>query len=156
MNAFYSPFIIPVAGILLGLVLGLGNIISQMKARELRAQHRLALLNRGMSPADIEAALGSVESENKAVRDPLRSLGTARRTALVLLSSGIGFSLFGLLLAAVVRQRETLVVPALGLVPIAIGVGFLIDYNLQKRELARFGMEVDAEAGWRFPVRDRI
>jgi hypothetical protein len=30
---------------------------------------------------------------------------------------------------------------AIGLIPLAIGVGFLIDYNLQKRDLAHFGLE---------------
>ena len=31
---------------------------------------------------------------------------------------------------------------AVGLIPLAIGVGFLIDYQLQKRDLSRFGLEV--------------
>jgi hypothetical protein len=35
---------------------------------------------------------------------------------------------------------------AAGLIPLAIGVGFFVDYNLQKRELARFGLEVGAES----------
>ncbi len=36
-----------------------------------------------------------------------------------------------------------LVVAAAGLIPLAIGVGFLVDYTMQKRELARFGLEVE-------------
>ena len=32
---------------------------------------------------------------------------------------------------------------AVGLIPLAIGIGFFVDYNLQKRELSRFGMEID-------------
>ena len=36
-------------------------------------------------------------------------------------------------------------VSAAGLIPLAIGVGFLVDYNLQKRELSRFGLEIAAD-----------
>jgi hypothetical protein len=34
---------------------------------------------------------------------------------------------------------------AVGIIPLAIGIGFFVDYNLQKRELSRFGVEVGAE-----------
>jgi hypothetical protein len=37
-----------------------------------------------------------------------------------------------------------LIIPAAGIIPIAIGVGFYIDYQMQARDLARFGLEVDA------------
>jgi hypothetical protein len=33
-----------------------------------------------------------------------------------------------------------LVVAAAGLIPLAIGIGFVVDYLLQKRELAHFGL----------------
>jgi len=29
---------------------------------------------------------------------------------------------------------------------LVIGIGFFIDYNLQKRELSRFGLEIGAES----------
>ncbi len=41
---------------------------------------------------------------------------------------------------------ERMSVTASGVINLAIGAGFLVDYNMQKRELARFGMEVDSEA----------
>jgi hypothetical protein len=31
---------------------------------------------------------------------------------------------------------------AVGLMPLAVGIGFVIDYHLQKRDLSRFGLEV--------------
>jgi len=49
-------------------------------------------------------------------------------------------------LAAILHVREVLSGAAAGLIPLAIGVGFFIDYNLQKRELSRFGLEVGAES----------
>ena len=48
-------------------------------------------------------------------------------------------------LTAILQVREVLAVAAAGLIPLAIGIGFFIDYNLQKRELSRFGLEVGAE-----------
>jgi hypothetical protein len=45
----------------------------------------------------------------------------------------------------IVQDRDVLTVAAAGLIPLAIGIGFFIDYNLQKRELSRFGLEVEAD-----------
>ena len=42
-------------------------------------------------------------------------------------------------------DREILIVSAAGLIPLAIGIGFFVDYGLQRRELARFGLEVAAD-----------
>jgi hypothetical protein len=42
-------------------------------------------------------------------------------------------------------MRVLLIVAAAGIIPIAIGVGFWIDYKLQARDLARFGLEVDTQ-----------
>ena len=54
--------------------------------------------------------------------------------------------LFGFILYAVLLVRPVLIVSGAGVINLAIGIGFLIDYSMQKRELARFGMEVDTEA----------
>jgi hypothetical protein len=53
---------------------------------------------------------------------------------------------FGLLFAAIMQMRVLFIVPAAGLLPVAIGVGFWIDYKMQARDLARFGLEVDSQS----------
>ncbi len=58
---------------------------------------------------------------------------------------GVGISVFGLLLTWIVREHDVLVVAAAGLIPLAIGIGFFVDYELQKRELSRFGLEIGPE-----------
>lgn len=146
MNAFDSPFVVPVAGCVMILGLGIAGIYSEMRSKELRSQERIAMLQRGVPLADIERMMVKSTANEKTVRDPLRGLANARRTAMVLLSSGVGLMIFGVLLEAIVRERETLVVAAAGVISVCVGVGFLIDYNMQKRELSRFGMEVDSEA----------
>lgn len=146
MNAFDSPFVVPVAGCVMILGLGVAGIYSEMRSKELRSQERIAMLQRGVPLAEIERMMARSVEEEKRVRDPLRSLANARRTAIVLLSIGIGLVAFGLMLDLILQVRETLVVSGVGVINLCIGLGFLVDYNMQKRELSRFGMEVDSEA----------
>ena len=143
MDVFHSPFIIPLGAFAVAIVAIIGGIWSDIQNKRIRAEQRMAMLARGMSSDDIEKALGKVREQELPVKDPLRSLGNARRTAIVLISSGIGLIIFGAALAYVVRDHEVLAVSAAGLIPLCIGIGFFVDYNLQKRELSRFGMEID-------------
>ena len=53
--------------------------------------------------------------------------------------------LFFFALTAIIGEHEILSGAAVGLIPLAIGIGFFIDYHLQKRELSRFGLEIGAE-----------
>ena len=144
-NPFDSPFIVPVAGCLMILGLGASGIYSEMRGKELRSQERIAMLNRGIPLSEIKRVMSIVNEQEKRTRDPLRSLHVARRTAIVLLSVGLGLAIFGALLAIIIQQREVLVVSAVGVVNLAIGAGFLIDYSMQKRELAHFGMELETD-----------
>ena len=146
MNAFESPFIVPVAGCIMILGLGVAGIYSEIRNKELRSQERIAMLNRGVPLAEIERMSATANEEEKKVRDPLRSLGNTRRSATVLLSCGLGLIIFGVLLYLILGVRPTLIVAAAGVINLCIGAGFLLDYNMQKRELSRFGMEVDTES----------
>ena len=140
---FMSPFVVAVAGCLMILGLGCFGIYSEMDQRRVRSQERMTLLARGMSIEDIERLQRQVQNEDGS--DPVRSMNNIRRTAMILFGSGAGIVVFGLLLAAILQMRVLLVVPAAGLVPIAVGLGFWVDYRMQARDLARFGLEVDAQ-----------
>jgi hypothetical protein len=147
MNNFaFSPFIVPVAGCLVGAVAIISGIWLDGHKRRLKSEERMAMLARGVPLAEIEKMLGTGDEEKPPVKDPLRSLGNARRAGIVLVSVGLGLILFFLVLTAILQVREVLSGAAAGLIPLAIGVGFFIDYNLQKRELSRFGLEVGAES----------
>jgi hypothetical protein len=139
---FMSPFVVAVAGCLMILGLGCFGIYSEMDQKRLRSQERMTLLARGMSIEDIERLQRQVQNED--VSDPVRTMNNIRRTAMILLASGVGVIVFGLLFAAILRNHVLLIIPAAGIIPIAIGVGFYIDYQMQARDLARFGLEVDA------------
>ena len=145
MEVFTTPFIVPLGAFAVAIVAVVAGIWSQAHAVRVKAEQRIAMLARGMSVAEIEQLLGSGQEEKKAPKDPLRSLSNARRAGIVLVSTGVGLMLFFFALTVIVREREVLSGAAVGLIPLAIGIGFFIDYNLQKRELSRFGLEVDAE-----------
>ena len=142
-NIFLSPFVVAVAGCLMILGLGAFGIYSEMDQKRLRSQERMTLLARGMSIDDIERLQRQVQNED--VADPVRTMNNIRRTAMILFGSGVGVVAFGLLFAAIMHMRVLLIVPAAGIIPVAIGVGFWIDYKMQARDLARFGLEVDTQ-----------
>jgi hypothetical protein len=146
-NFAFSPFIVPVAGCLVGAVAIISGIWLEAQKRRYKSEERMAMLARGVPLAEIEKMLGAGDEDKPAVKDPMRSLGNARRAGIVLVSVGAGLILFFLVLTAILHVREVLSGAAAGLIPLAIGIGFFVDYNLQKRELSRFGLEVGAEAG---------
>ena len=151
VHGMFSPFIIPLGGMAVAIVAIVAGIIGNAHNVKMRAEQRMAMIARGMSVDDIDRLLGKSEDDNRPVRDPLRSLGIARRTAIVLISVGIGLTGFFLLLAWITERQRVLAGAAAGFIPFAIGVGFLIDYNLQKRELARFGLETGTD----LPMHER-
>ncbi len=140
---FMSPFTVAVAGCLMILGLGVFGIYSEMDQRRVRSQERMTLLARGMSVADIERLQHQVQNEDAS--DPVRTMNNIRRTAMILFGGGGGIVLFGLLFAAILQMRVLLIIPAAGLIPLGIGFGFWIDYKMQARDLARFGLEVDTQ-----------
>jgi Flp pilus assembly protein TadB len=145
MNVFFSPFIVPIGAFVFCIVAIISGVIGQAHSRRIKAEQRMAMLARGMSIEQIERLLGTKEEEGKpAPKDPLRSLGNARRAGIILVSSGVGLIIFFVALTVIIGPREILSGAAVGLIPVAVGIGFFIDYHLQKRELARFGLEVES------------
>jgi hypothetical protein len=143
MEIFHSPLVIPLGAFVVAIVAIVSGIWSDANNKRIRADQRMAMLARGMSIEDIEKVLGKANDADRPPKDPLRSLSNARRAGIVLVSSGIGIMLFFISLEIILREREVLSGAAVGLIPLAIGIGFFVDYNLQKRELSRFGMEID-------------
>jgi hypothetical protein len=149
-----SPILIPMLAMLIPIVAIIGGVYTQIHASRLKADQRMALIARGVPLAEIDGFLKPEREESeRRVKDPMRSLGNARRAAVVLMSVGF-FLIFGT--SALVNINRTagwalLGCSGTGLIPLAIGVGFLFDYRMQMRELSRFGLEVEAD---RFDTRD--
>ena len=130
---------IPLGAFVVGIVAIVAGVAGGAYKQRLKTEQRLAMLARGMGAGDIEKVLSA---DGRAAKDPLQGIASTRRTAIVLISTGIGIMLSFLVLAWVVNQHEVLSGGAFGLIPLSIGVGFFIDYTLQKRDLAHFGLEV--------------
>jgi hypothetical protein len=145
MNWNWSPFMIPLGAFVVAVVAIVAGIAGEGHRQRLRAEQRMAMVARGMTPDDIDKLLGGVGEDARPAKDPLRSLGNARRTAITLISVGVGLVFFGLLLTWILQVHDVLVVAASGLIPLVIGIGFVVDYQLQKRELSRFGLEIGQE-----------
>jgi uncharacterized membrane protein YidH (DUF202 family) len=142
MDFRLGPFVIPLGAFAIAIVAIVSGVMGEAHRQRLKAEQRLAMVARGMSAEDIDKLLGKANDDSKRVKDPLQSLANTRRTAIVLISTGVGLILFSLVLAWILSVHEVLSAGAAGLIPLAIGVGFLVDYNLQKRDLSRFGLEV--------------
>ncbi len=145
---------IPVVAMFIPITAIVGGIFSQVHRNRMRANQRMALIARGVPLAEIDAYMKSdvEDHEERPVKDPMRSLGNARRAAVVLVSTGLGITTFLLILGAVLLTNinhtagwAVIGSAAVGLIPLAIGIGFWFDYNLQKREMSRFGLEVEAD-----------
>jgi hypothetical protein len=122
-----------------GIVAIVSGVTGGAYKQRLKTEQRLAMLARGMSASDIEKVLSA---DGRAAKDPLQGIASTRRTAIVLISTGVGIMLSFLVLAWIVNEHEVLSGGAFGLIPLSIGVGFFIDYTLQKRDLSHFGLEV--------------
>ena len=144
MHMHFDVWAVPIGAFVVAIVAIISGVVGEAHRQRLKAEQRMAMIARGMSADDIDKLLGKASGDGKPVRDPLQSLANTRRTAIVLVSTGVGFALFFIVLSIVVNERDVLAGAAVGLIPLAIGVGFLIDYNLQKRDLSRFGLEVGA------------
>jgi hypothetical protein len=130
---------------MVGIVAIVAGIWLDGHKRRIKSEERIAMISRGVPLAEIEKVMGAGNEEKPPVKDPLRSLSNARRTGIVLVSVGLGLTLFFVALSFILQERDVLSGAAVGIIPLAIGIGFFIDYNLQKRELSRFGLEVGAE-----------
>jgi hypothetical protein len=58
-----------------------------------------------------------------------------RLTGIILLASSVGIILFFVVLAAILQVRPVLAGAAVGLIPLAMGIGFLIDTKIQTEEI---------------------
>jgi len=125
-----SPFIVPVAisEIVPGIVIA--TTIAGYFTRRLQSEERLAAIAKGIPiPEPIPEPIPIVDQHRRA-----RAMRTG---GIVCVATGLGVSVFGLLLTWIVQEHDVLVVAAAGLIPLAVGAGLLIDYAFQMRDLER-------------------
>jgi len=132
-SPFDSPFSVPIAGCAMVACIVVASMSFQNRRRELQSQERLAAIAKGvpLPPTEEELAI----MHGKPSSDSTRRRGNTRRAGIVLLGCAGGLILFFVALATVLQVRAVLCGAAAGLIPLGIGVGFLVDARIQSREL---------------------
>jgi hypothetical protein len=128
-----SPYIVPVAGCLMIFGIVAVSNWSGARTREMESQERLAAIAKGLVPPPTKEELAL--SQTRPASNTLRRRGNVRLGGIVLLGTAAGLILFFIALAAILGERDVLSGAAVGLIPLGIGVGFLIDARIQSREI---------------------
>lgn len=125
-----SPFVIPVAAFAMVLGIVIVNTISGYNTRRLQSEERLAAIAKGIPiPEPTPEPIPIVDQHRRA-----RGLRTG---GIVCTAVGIGLAVFGFALSWIVGEHDVLAVSASGIIPLAVGIGLLVDYAFQKRDLAQ-------------------
>ena len=146
-----SPFIIPVAGCVMILGMTASSMWAKVRSEEIKSHERLARIAQGLpveTPTNWEEVTLKAATEQGSAgpavsRGKVNDGSGARRAGIVLVSIGVGLFSFFLALAAIVQVHEVLAGGAAGILPLAIGIGFLVDARIKKQEYER-----RLAAGW--------
>ena len=158
---FYSPFIIPVAGCAMILGIVASGAWARVRTLEIRSQERLARIAHGLPvepdwhEATVKAGMAGMQAASSSpgpavVHGHMNDGGKARRAGIVLSSIGTGLLLFFVLLAMITRERGVLIAALAGILPLAIGIGFLVDARLKRQEYGQYLMSgpVVGQGAW--------
>jgi small-conductance mechanosensitive channel len=128
-----SPFIVPVAGCFMIAVIVIASTAAATRKREIESQERLAAIAKGIMPPPTHAELEMTRVQP--VSNATRRYTNIRLAGIILVGGALGVILFFCILSSILGERDVLAGAAAGLVPLGLGIGFLIDANLQKRAL---------------------
>lgn len=111
--------IIGLVAVIMSLGVPLGALYTYYRVRRLRSEERLAAIARGVDiPMEPEL--------NQAAR--------SRRAGILLVSGAIGFIVTFSLIAQIQADRDIWTVAAFGIIPLAVGLGYFVDWKLIHRD----------------------
>jgi hypothetical protein len=112
--------IIGLVAVIMSLGIPLGALYTYYRVRRLRTEERLAAIARGVSvPMEPE----------------LSQAARSRRAGILLVAGALGFIITFGLIAQIEREPETWVAAAFGIIPLAVGIGYFVDWTLINRDL---------------------
>src|SRR5208282_498811 len=112
--------LIGLVAVTLGMGVPLGALYTYYRVRKLRSEERLAAIARGVD-IPLEPEL------NQAAR--------SRRAGILLVSGALGYiATFGLI-AMLQADRDVWTAAAFGLIPLAMGIGYFVDWSMIRRDL---------------------
>jgi hypothetical protein len=112
--------IIGLTAVVMSLGIPLGGMYTYYRVRKLRTEERLAAIARG-------AAIPAMEPE-------LSHAARSRKAAILLVSGALGWILTFALIGQIERNPEVWVAAAIGIIPLAVGIGYFVDFTLNRNE----------------------
>lgn len=97
----------------------LGTLYTYYRVRKLRSEERLAAIARGVEIP---------------MQPELSQAAHSRRSGILLIAAAAGFILTFGAIAQVQDERDAWSVAAFGIIPLAIGLGYIFDFTLVRRE----------------------
>ena len=128
-----SPFIVPVAGCFMIATIVVAGNWSSARKRELESQERLAAIARGIVPPPTREELEMTATRPAA--NTSSRYQNIRLTGIILTGGALGLMVFFFLLADIMHVREILCGAAASLIPMGLGLAFLVDAWKQKRDM---------------------
>ena len=111
--------IIGLVAVIMSLGVPLGALYTYYRVRKLRSEERLAAMERGVAiPMEPEL--------NQAAR--------SRRAGILLVSGAIGFIVTFALIGQIQADRDFWTTAVLGIIPLAVGIGFFVDWKWIPRD----------------------
>lgn len=107
--------LIGLVAVILGMGIPLGALYTYYRVRKLRSEERLAAIARGVEiPMEPEL--------NQAAR--------SRRAGILLVSGAIGYIVAFGLIGQIEADRDVWTAAVLGIIPLAVGIGYFFDWKL--------------------------
>jgi hypothetical protein len=111
--------LIGLVAVILGMGVPLGALYTYYRVRKLRSEERLAAIARGVEiPLEPE----------------LTQAARSRRAGLLLVSGALGYIMSFGLIAQVQGDRDIWTVAAFGIIPLAVGIGYFLDWSMIRRD----------------------
>jgi len=111
--------LIGLVAVILGMGVPLGALYTYYRVRKLRSEERLAAIARGV---DIP------------MQPELNQAAHSRRAGILLVSGALGYiATFGLI-ASLQADRDIWTVAAFGIIPLALGIGYFLDWSFIRRD----------------------
>lgn len=112
--------IIGLVAVIMSLGIPLGAMYTYYRVRRLRTEERLAAIARGVTvPMEAELSQGA----------------RSRRAGILLVAGALGYIITFGLIAQIEREPETWVAASFGIIPLAVGIGYFLDWTLIRRDL---------------------
>jgi hypothetical protein len=110
---------IGLVAVILSLGIPMAAMYTYFRVRKLKADERMAAIARGVTVP---------------FEEPVAPAARSRKNAILLISGALGFmATFGVI-AYVAQEPETWAAGAFGLIPLFLGLGYLLDFTLTRRE----------------------